>query len=194
MARKYTLGKRAEQQAETRRRIAEAALELHGIHGPAQTTVSMIADRAGVQRHTYYAHFPDERSLLMACSGLDLERDPPPDPQPWRAIEDRGARLAVALDALYSWFARAPELRANVLRDAELHEATREVVAVRFRPVIAAYGAVLGDSFGPPQRAALALALSFHTWRTLTRDGGLSQAEAVAVMVRAVDCAGRADP
>ena len=70
MARTYTLKKRAEQQAETRQRIVEAAVELHGSVGPAATTISMVADRAGVQRHTLYAHFPDERSLAMACSGL----------------------------------------------------------------------------------------------------------------------------
>ncbi len=70
MTRTYTLKRRAEQQAETRRRIVEAAVELHGSIGPALTTVSMVAERAGVQRHTFYAHFPDERSLHLACSGL----------------------------------------------------------------------------------------------------------------------------
>ena len=70
MARTYTLKRRAEQQAETRRRIVEAAVELHGSVGPALTTISMVAERAGVQRHTLYAHFPDERSLFLACSGL----------------------------------------------------------------------------------------------------------------------------
>src|SRR6478609_6580060 len=88
MTRTYTLKRRAEQQAETRRRIVEAAVELHGRVGPAATTVSMVAERAGVQRHTFYAHFPDERSLLMACSGLAMERDPAPDAGPWRSIAE----------------------------------------------------------------------------------------------------------
>src|SRR4029077_9727775 len=89
MARTYTLKRRAEQQAETRQRIVEAAVELHSSVGPARTTVSMIADRAGVQRHTFYAHFPDERGVFVACSGLVAERDPLPDAEPWRAIDDR---------------------------------------------------------------------------------------------------------
>ena len=79
MTRAYTLKRRAEKQAETRQRIVEATVDLHSTVGPAKTTISMIADRAGVQRHTVYAHFPDERSLHMACSGLSLERDPLPD-------------------------------------------------------------------------------------------------------------------
>ena len=97
MTRTYTLKRRAEQQAETRRRIVEAAVELHGSVGPALTTFSMVAERAGVQRHTLYAHFPDERSLYLACSGLAMERDPLPDAEPWRAIADRRERLRAGL-------------------------------------------------------------------------------------------------
>ena len=70
MTRRYTLKRRAAQQAQTRQRIAEAAIDLHSSVGPALTTISMVAERADVQRHTLYAHFPDERSLFRACSGL----------------------------------------------------------------------------------------------------------------------------
>ena len=86
MTRSYTLKRRAEQQADTRRRIVEAAVGLHGTIGPAQTSLSMIAERAGVQRHTLYAHFPDERSLFVACSGLVEERDPLPQAAPWLSL------------------------------------------------------------------------------------------------------------
>src|SRR5512143_2127813 len=88
MARTYTLKRRAEQQAETRQRIVEAAVDLHGTVGPARTSLSMVAERAGVQRHTLYAHFPDERRLFLACSGLAMERDPFPSPEEWRHIND----------------------------------------------------------------------------------------------------------
>ena len=84
MTRTYTLKKRAERQDETRRRIIEAAVNLHSSVGPALTTFSMVAEHAGVQRHTLYSHFPDERSLYMACSGLVNERDPLPDAAAWR--------------------------------------------------------------------------------------------------------------
>ncbi|HRD29508.1 MAG TPA: helix-turn-helix domain-containing protein, partial [Caulobacter sp.] len=93
MARTYTLKRRAEQQAETRRRLAEAAMELHGTVGPARTSLSLVAERAGVQRNTLYAHFPDERSLFQACSALFIERNPPPNPAAWAAAGDPAARL-----------------------------------------------------------------------------------------------------
>src|SRR5215813_4918175 len=119
MTRSYTLKQRAEGQARTRQRIVEAAVELHGSVGPAQTTVSMVAERAGVQRHTYYAHFPDERSLFLACSGLVFERDPLPDAERWRAIASRAERLTAGLRAIYDWYHRNANLAACVLRDAE---------------------------------------------------------------------------
>ena len=100
MTRTYTLKRRAEQQAETRRRIVEAAVDLHGSVGPALTTFSMVAERAGVQRHTLYAHFPDERSLLLACSALHMERDPLPDAGPWRERKDPRERLRAGLLAM----------------------------------------------------------------------------------------------
>jgi AcrR family transcriptional regulator len=121
MKRTYTLKKRAEQQAETRQRIAEAALELHSTIGPARTTLSMVAERAGVQRHTLYAHFPEERDLFMACGALAAERDPMPDATPWRAIQDRRERLRTGLSAIYAWFERNAQLAACVLRDVEFH-------------------------------------------------------------------------
>jgi len=188
MARKYTLKRRAEQQAETRQRIVEAAIDLHGTVGPAATTVSMIAGRAGVQRHTYYAHFPDDRSLLAACSGTSLERDPLPDAAPWREIGDRGERIRTGLAEIYAWYARNAELTACVMRDAEYHEPTREIVALRFGPPVAAWHEVLGEGLDEAQRAMLGLALSFFTWRTLVRESGLDSGAAVEAMARAVGC------
>jgi AcrR family transcriptional regulator len=165
MARHYTLKRRAESQAETRQRIVDAAIDLHGSIGPANTTISMIAEKAGVQRHTLYSHFPDERSMLMACSGHSLELDPLPDAAPWRAIADPAERL---------------------LRDAEHHALVREISDLRYGPGIASWHDVLGAKLKAKQRAMLVLALSFHTWRTLTREGEMKQTDAVAAMVKAV--------
>jgi AcrR family transcriptional regulator len=184
MTRIYTLRRRAEQQAETRRRIVEAAVDLHSSVGPALTTFSMIAERAGVQRHTLYAHFPDERSIFLACSGLAMERDPLPDADPWRAIEDQRERLRVGLLAVYGWYERNASLAACVLRDAGYHALTRETSEMRFAP----YREVLGAKLRTKQRAVLQLALSFFTWQTLVREAGLKPSAAVEAMVQAVDC------
>jgi AcrR family transcriptional regulator len=181
------LKRRAESQAATRRRIVEAAVELHGSVGPARTTISMVAERAGVQRHTLYAHFPDERSLFLACSGLALERDPLPDAYAWRVILDRHERLRIGLRALYGWYERNASLVACVLRDAEYHQPTREISEIRWGPCMTACRAVLGAGLASKQRAALQLALSFFTWRTLVHESGLKQAAAVETMVRAVE-------
>ena len=189
MTRTYTLKRRAEQQAETRLRIVEAAVDLHGSVGPALTTISMVAERAGVQRHTLYAHFPDERSLFLACSGLSFERDPLPDAETGRAIKERRERLHVGLGAVYGWFGRNAELAACVLRDAEYHALTREMVVLRLEPHMRAYREVLGTALTGKQRAVLHLALSFFTWRTLVHESALKPNAAVDAMVQAVESA-----
>ena len=186
MPRAYTLKKRAQQQAETRRRIVEAAVDLHGSVGPVKTTISMIAERAGVQRHTVYAHFPDERSLFMACSGRVMERDPLPDPGAWRAIDDRQDRLRAGLGALYAWYERNAELVACVLRDSEVHALTREVSELRMGSSMSAIVEVLGAGLSENQGALLKLAVSYHTWRCLVREAGLDAEAAVDAMVRTV--------
>lgn len=183
MTRAYTKVKRAEREAETRQRITEAALALHGEHGPAATTISMIAERAGVQRHTVYAHFPDEMSLLMACSGLHAERDPVPDPAEWSALNDPDARLRAALTALYGWYDRNAAITGFVLRDAESHEATRAIAGIRIVPRVQAIADSVSAGGGEKGRAALHLALSFHTWRALVREAGLKLPAAVELMV-----------
>jgi AcrR family transcriptional regulator len=187
MARTYTQKKRAEQQAETRRRVVEATVELHSSIGPAATTLTMIAERAGVQRHTLYAHFPDERSLFMACSGLHYEREPLPDAAAWRGIADRGERLATGLRAVYDWYERNASLMACIVRDREHHALTREISDLRFVPFAMAWREVLGAGMGAKHRAVLHLALSFHTWRSLVRESGLKQGAAVKTMVQAIE-------
>jgi AcrR family transcriptional regulator len=189
MTRTYTLKKRAEQRAETRQRIVEAAVDLHGSVGPALTSLSMVAERAGVQRHTLYAHFPDERSLYLACSGLSLERDPLPDAAAWRTIEDPRERLRVGLDAVYGWYERNADLAACVLRDAEYHPLTKEIADLRYGPFMAVYQEVLGADLTIMQKTMLRLALSFFTWRTLARESDLDQDAAARAMLQAIDCA-----
>jgi AcrR family transcriptional regulator len=187
MARSYTLRKRAEQQAETRRRIVEAAVELHSSLGPAATTFSMVAEKAGVQRHTLYAHFPDELSLSMACSGHVYDQDPLPDAAAWSGIKTTRERLKAGLSAIYGWYARHAALMACVMRDMEHHATTREVVRLRVGPVIGGWHEVLGGKLNAKQRAMLHLALSFHTWRSLVQEAGLKPAAAIEAMVQAIE-------
>jgi AcrR family transcriptional regulator len=183
----YKLGKRAAKQEETRRRIVEAAVDLHTDLGPARTTVAQIAERAGVQRHTYYAHFPDERSLFLACSAMSLGRDPLPEVDPWCSLPRGAERLRHGLEQLYGWYERNATVTASILRDAEVHELTRETVAERMMPVFERAREVLGEGLGGRALPLLDVALQFACWRTLsaTQDSG-SAAELMADAIRGV--------
>jgi AcrR family transcriptional regulator len=192
MTRKYELKKRAERQEETRRRIVEAAIQLHRTKGPARTTFSDIAALAGVQRHTLYRYFPDERAMGLACSGLHFELNPPPDPAGWEAIADPAERLRVGLEALYAWYERNEDMFSCVFRDAEIDPLVRELFELRGVEPMARVAAVLSRGLGTGRRAraAFSLALDFHAWRRLAQSG-LDAPDAATLMADAVLCASR---
>jgi AcrR family transcriptional regulator len=193
MARKYEQTKRADQQQETRRRIVSAASELHRTEGPARTTMSAIAERAGVQRNTLYRHFPDERSILSACSAHFFAEHPMPVPEAWTAIADPAMRLRHGLGELYAYWATTDQMTAQVVRDAEVNPLVDEVLTRSGGPQLAAIRSVLLDAW-PAKRqtseleAALDLALNFRTWQSLTRGSGLSPAAAADLASRMVCC------
>jgi AcrR family transcriptional regulator len=127
--RKYELKKRAEVMADTHLRITEAAIELHGTLGPARTTLTAVAERAGVERRTLYRHFPNEADLFAACSAHYFAANPWPDLDAWRAIRDPSSRVERALGELYAYYERTAPMFANVLRDAEIVDFARTAVA-----------------------------------------------------------------
>jgi len=192
--RKYELKKRADEMAETRRRITEAAVDLHGTVGPARTTLSAVAERAGVQRHTVYRHFPSEADLFGACSAHFFTANPWPDLESWRTIDDPHQRLARALDELYAYYERTEAMFSNVLRDAELVDALRPTLAP-LQGFLAEAAEILAA--GRPARgrrrhvlaAALRHAVDFHTWRSIAADTGLGRAEAIELVTALVEAA-----
>src|SRR5215203_7413908 len=114
MARKYVMKRRAERQKETHRRIVDATVELHRTIGPLRTTISAIAEKAGVQRHTYYAHFPELKDLYQACTAHHMEQDPLPDPSRWAEISGPEERLRRALSEAYAYYGGNEALLTNV--------------------------------------------------------------------------------
>jgi AcrR family transcriptional regulator len=190
-SRPYEKRRRAESEQETRRRITEATVDLHHTVGPARTTVSAIAQRAGVQRATVYRHFPQDADLFAACSAHWLAAHPYPAPDGWGAIADPKRRTRVALGELYAYYRTAAPMLANVRRDAQLLPALAEA-ASGAQHYFAAVEEILAAGWaGDPtrRRAALALAVDFGTWQTLS--ARLSDADAASVMTRMVACAGR---
>jgi AcrR family transcriptional regulator len=178
--RKYELKARAEAQEETRRRITEATVGLHLEVGPAKTTISEVAKRAGVQRLTVYNNFPDETSLLGACSAHWLGQHPPPDPGTWQSVRDPVRRARAAVTTLYGYYRETEPMTANVMRDAQTMPALAGIVEQGWGPFLTALRDDLASAWerGGPQnpalRAALGIALRFGTWRALARDEGMS--------------------
>ena len=191
--RKLTLKARAERQEETRRRITEAAVALHESVGPAYTSVSAIARKAGVQRLTFYRHFPDVGSLFQACSAHYLATHPLPDPSDWLATADPEERLNRALTILYQYYRGTAAMNQNLFRDAAVMPELAKLMD-GYRGFIAMMADLLAEGLRPSAshrllKAALAHALDFETWLSLTSKSGLSDEEAVRLMSGMVKCA-----
>jgi AcrR family transcriptional regulator len=194
--RRYELKERAVKQAVTRQRIIDATVALHREVGPARTTISEVARRAGVGRVTVYNHFPDDASLLGACSAQFVAESPPPDPEEWASISDPDERLKSALAELYGYYRDNETMLANVGRDAAIVPALAQVLA---ESGAAEHEAAMVDALAAGRklrgkkerraRAAIALALAFGTWQRLTAEGALRDGEAAKLMARAVAAA-----
>jgi AcrR family transcriptional regulator len=191
--RKYELKKRAEQMDETRLRITEAAIGLHGSVGPSRTTLSEVARRAGVERRTLYRHFPSEADLFAACSTHYFAANPWPDVDDWRAIRDPRERLERALDELYAYYERTEPMFANVLRDAELVDFARDAVAPLDAFLDEAAETLIAGRQARGRRrqrlrGAVRHALDFSTWRSLTANG-IGRSDAVGLTTALVEAA-----
>jgi AcrR family transcriptional regulator len=192
--RTYTLKARAEQQADTRRRIVEATAALHEEVGPARTTVAEIARRAGVSRLTIYNNFPDEKELFAACGDYWLALNPPPDPSAVFGIEDPAERLRAVLRPFYTWYRRTARASENMHRDRLVLPAFDAVMRIRLDPEVSNLADTLAAGFAPAARsakglrAAVALALDFWTWRRLSQEG-LTDDAAADLMVGSVKAA-----
>lgn len=183
--------RRAELEAQTRRRITESAVELHGSLGPARTSMSAVAEHAGVPRSTVYRHFPDEEALFGACSAHWGAENPPPDVSRWEKIADPDERLALALDELYAYYRRAGGMLDKLLRDEHSVPMVAALIAP-FHQFMAAITELLMRGRGlrgkarDRTRAAIGHAVSFRTWQQLTAEQGLDDERAAELMRRLV--------
>ena len=176
---------------DTRRRIVEATAELHEEVGPADTTITAVAERAGVQRLTVYRHVPDDGGLIAACSSHWRDDHPLPDPTAWSGVGDPRRRLREALDEIYAYFRAGAPMLEQVLRDeaevpelAEVMEPWWEYMREVAGGLAAGWG--VGSDRQPLVRAAVGHALRFGTWRSLTEEG-LDDGEAAGLMTVMVE-------
>ena len=192
--RAYRMTKRAVAEEETRKRITQSTVELHELLGPSRTSISAIAEHAGVRRSTVYRHFPSEAALFTACTEHWMAANPPPDPAPWRAIPDADQRLGVALTQLYSYYRRTRQMMESIHRDEEVMPLVKQMMRGYRSYLTNARDLLLMARQPEPGRtrameAALGHSLSFPTWRSLALEQGLTDEECSELMCRFVRAA-----
>ncbi len=109
-----------------RERLIDAALDLFVQNGYEQTTVAQIAERAGMNRATFFRHFADKREVLFGgedvLAGLftDAIRAAPPGATLTECLQ---AALAAAATAMTPQLhAAATRRRSVVAANSELQE------------------------------------------------------------------------
>jgi AcrR family transcriptional regulator len=188
MTRTYEKKKRAEQEAETRQRIVEATVDLHTSVGPARTTISAIAEKAGVQRHTVYAHFPDDDSLFSACSTHWASLHPFPEVEFGSSPGEPLEHLAAALRQVWAWYDDVERDLELILRDAELIPTVHAAMSGYDAQLSALAERLAAETGGSAAaRAAIGHALAFETWRSLVRRERLSTRRAIQMMLTLVE-------
>ncbi|HMB94388.1 MAG TPA: TetR/AcrR family transcriptional regulator [Rhodothermales bacterium] len=189
---RYRKRKRAIQEQKTRQLITKALVELHRTVGPASTTVTEVAERAGVSRMTVYNHFPTSAEQFDACSTHWFAQNPVPDLDAWAAVSDPSERLRLGLTELYSWYCGTQDMMENVLRDAAIVPEVGEILDARWSTYIDRMVDVLGEGWSgevdsEDRRAALRLVVDFRTWQVLV-DSGLDGIRAAGLAFRMVEC------
>lgn len=186
--------RRAAAAHETRRRIIEAAVQLHGTVGPARTSISAIAARAGVQRLTVYRHFADDVAVFEACSSHWIADNPPPDPAAWAG--QHGLRAVKrALTALYAYYESTAPMWRLVYRDASVVPAMKKPFA-QWQAYLATVRDDLVERLDARRRrraltrATVAHALAFETWNSFTTQG-VTAHTTTELMTVLIDAAGR---
>lgn len=171
----------------TRERIVTAAFDLHATIGPSRTTIRAIADHAGVQRHTVYAHFPDLDSLYEACTMHGIRSTGMPKPDAWRNIAKPIDRLRHGLTEMVAWYRANERMLGNVLFDIDPTApppTTPDQFEIRMRgllEVLVEPWSVAADRQSAFE-AVVGHALAFTTWRSLAT-GGLTDDHVVAILV-----------
>ena len=184
--RPYHLKKRAKSREETRQKIVDATMQLHEEIGPRATTISAIAERAGVQRLTVYHHFPDDTAVFQACTSHWLSLNPPPDPALWDGLDAPLIRLGTALGHFYDYYSATRRMWAAATRDVADVPALQGPMA-EFSGYVATVAADLVAAFpgcwdATIVRPTVSHALQFQTWASL-QDQNLPNAAKVSLVI-----------
>ncbi len=185
--RPYRMSKRADLEEQTRLRITQSAIDLHQTLGPSRTSISAIAERAGVRRSTVYRHFPDEAALFRACTSHWQAANPLPNLERWASIDEVNERLLTALQELYGFYRRTEQMMTNVHRDEETMPIIKQMMSTYRQYLTAARETLIKGwrlrRFAQRRvRAAIGFALAFPVWRSLAIQQKLNDAECAEFM------------
>jgi AcrR family transcriptional regulator len=186
-------GQGAEARDLTRERIVRATMQVHDEKGVAPTTLSEIAERAGVGLATVTRHFPTPGELVRTCGAHVWQEMRPPVPETAAAVftgsrtpRERLERLVAEVDGFY---ARGAHRLALAARDRQLVPELDRFLSAVEAGVGALVNEALADAGQSERTRQVVLALmTFQVWSAFDRLA-LPPSEALALRVGLLECA-----
>ena len=163
MPRSYALGKRAVQQAETRRRIIDAALDLYQEQGISATTMQDVARRADVAPGTVANHFGSADALATEATVGILTDLRMPTVELFTGVDDPAARIGLLVREMGAFFRRSETWYWVSRREPPGVHAWAEAEARFYGDTRALVRAALGPLAGDAEAVAVVTAI-LTTW------------------------------
>ena len=168
--RNYRLSRRAEAAEETRRRIIEATYALHSELGVAATTMTHIAERAGVSIGSVYHHFPTYDDAIGACGQHSQELAPPPTDAIFAGLPSTEKRVQRLAEAIFGYYERLPGFE-RVRRDRDKFPPLQGFFAAEERRRADLAGKALRARASDPRPATVAALLDIAVYQGLMHAG-----------------------
>lgn len=179
--RRYSMTVRAEQAAQTREKILDAALACYRESGITATSLQAVARRAKVSAATILNHFGSADGLarvIVERLTADLHI---PDDREWRE-KGRRARVRRLVREMFEFYERSRPWFDIFRAELDVDPALRDGEAGYWQAVSQLYDRVFGDALGDDRVRGAVFGLTAPSTFVALRDAGMSVADAAELI------------
>jgi len=183
--RRYSMSVRAEQAAQTRERILDAALACYRESGIGATSLQAVARRAEVSAATVLNHFGSADGLarvVVERLTADLQV---PDDKKWPE-RGRRARIDRLVQEMFEFYERSRPWFDIFRAELDVDPALRDGEAGYWRAISQLYARVFGEAIGDDRVRGAVFGLTAPSTFVALRDAGMTVADAAALIADAL--------
>ena len=180
-SRPYSMALRAEQAAQTRERILDAALACYRETGIGSTSLQAVARRAEVSAATVLNHFGSAAGLAKVVIDSLTATLQIPDDSEWPET-GRPARVRRLMQELFEFWERSRPWFEIFRAELDVDPALRDGQAGLWQAIGELYARVFGAALGDAKRRGAIFGLTAPGTFTALRDAGMSVEDAAELI------------